>query len=131
MSSPLRPFSPENFAEESKRATVAFLEEFVVFKHDFEEVRIFSCISPFVFLFLCIHLWNYNLYIFPYSFCVLKFQVWVPKLFKDYAEDFGDSKAVLQFVGQHVEKQKQYIKTYVDSIHLKYTENTYNKLRVV
>eukprot|EP01117_Protostelium_nocturnum_P005092 TRINITY_DN1845_c0_g1_i1.p1 TRINITY_DN1845_c0_g1~~TRINITY_DN1845_c0_g1_i1.p1 ORF type:complete len:412 (+),score=129.11 TRINITY_DN1845_c0_g1_i1:158-1393(+) len=57
-------------------------------------------------------------------------EVWLPKHFKDNKEDFGsDERDILTFVSAHYPDKSNYLKTYRDTIHIKFGENTYNKVR--
>jgi len=57
-------------------------------------------------------------------------ELWIPKLFKDYPE-FGEKKDILNLLCQFVESKvpQNIIRTYSDSIELKYTEKSYDNIQ--
>lgn len=55
-------------------------------------------------------------------------EIWLPRQFKDYKEDFGTKERdILDFVSLYA--PSNYLKTYRDTIHIKYGENTYSKIK--
>jgi hypothetical protein len=50
---------------------------------------------------------------------------------KDFSEDFGKTKQdVLQELAQFIPSKQDYFKTYLSSIELKFSENTYSNIKI-
>jgi len=58
-------------------------------------------------------------------------EIWLPKVFKE--PEFGEKKTVFEFLSSYLESKvtKNFIKTYVDTIELKYNERTHNDVKYV
>jgi len=60
-------------------------------------------------------------------------EIWLPKMLKDCGKDFADSEKeiLLKIIAKYIPSQANYIKTYIDTIEIKYQENIFGKIQFV